>query len=185
MKSFIPFIVIGICIALYYVYMGPTYSTISDLQTQKSGYVAALANIDQLKTHRDAILAQYNSIAPGDIAKLEKVVPDTTNSVDVVSNINAIAAQYGMTIRQVKITQSQTVTRTAVDAAAAPQSPFQTSTVSFSVSGPYPQFILFLKDLESNVHLFDVNSLNIALNQKLSTAGVFDYSVGLDTYSLH
>ncbi len=183
MKSFLPFIVIGICIALYYMYMAPTYADITALSTTKSEYTSALANIALLKSHRDAILAQYSAIDPSNIAKLQEIIPGTSNSVDVVSNINALAAQYGMSIRQVKITEPQTEDRTAVDSTA-PTAPYQTSTITFSTTGPYQQFTLFLHDLESNIRLFDVTSLSIASDQKTPTAQLFDYTVTVNTYSL-
>jgi Tfp pilus assembly protein PilO len=184
MKSFIPFIVIGICIAMYYMYMAPTYADITALSTTKSDYATALSNIALLKSHRDAILAQYSAIDPSDIDKLQKIIPDTSDNVDVVSNINAIAAQYGMTIRQVKITEPQTESRTAVDSSA-PTVPYQTSTISFSVTGQYPQFTMFLHDLESNIRLFDVTGLSIASDQKTAGGQLFDYTITVNAYSLH
>ncbi len=183
MKSFTPFIVIAICIGMYYLYIGPTYADIGLLSAKKAEYTDALANAKQLTERRDAILEQYNAINPGDVIRLKQILPDGTNNVDIVTNINAIASQYGMVVRGVKISAASAESRTAV--AGTPKSPYTTTNIVFTTTGPYQQFTLFLRDLESNVRLFDVVSLSIGPSSKSTNGGVFDYTLGLTAYSLH
>lgn len=166
------------------MYIGPMYGDIQKLTSKKAEYVTAISNINQLKVHRDEILAQYNAIAPSDIARLQKIIPDTSNSVDIVSNISSIAAQYGMSIRQVKINVSQVQPRNAATQTT-PVDPYKQTSISFTITGPYEQFIAFLKFMESNIRLFDVTDLVIGANQKGPSAGVFDYTVSVTAYSLH
>ena len=184
MKSFTPFIIIAVSIVMYYVLISPLYSDVSALQTKKAQYADVLVKSEQLKTRRDALLAQYNAIQPIDIIKLKRIVPDMIDTVDVVTNINSIASQYGMVVRGVKIADSKNQTdQTSTTGGTSGDGAYQTTGITFSVNGTYSQFVSFLRDLESNARLFDVTSLSIAAGDQ-KTAGL-QYTVGLNTYSFH
>ena len=182
MKSFIPFIIIAISIAAYYLYLSPMYADIGVLQAKKAEYTGALAKAKELGVKRDKILAEYNAIPPESILRLKRIIPDNVNNVEIVTNINAIASQYGMSVRGVKIDQQQSQDR-GDGTAKTVQSPFKTLTIGFTVSGSYDQFLKFLKDLESNARLFDVSNLAIKNNSKGKTG--FDFTVEVKAYSLN
>ncbi len=183
MKSFLPFIIIAICIGAYYLYISPAYAEISTLSAKKSEFTDALNKSKEVKQRRDSLLVSYNAISPDDIARLKKIIPESENSALLAENINSIASQYGMVIRSVKIDVLQPQGRDGVVAVAS--GPYQTTTMSFTVKGTYDQFIKFLQDIESNTRLADVVSLSAKGDQKSSGIQTFQYTVQMHTYSLH
>lgn len=183
MKSLMPFLIIAISVGGFYLYVSPTYGEINALRAKKAEYTDALSKAKELRDKRDTILAEYNAIAPTDIVRLKRIVPNVTDNVDVVTNINTIASQYGMTVRGVKITQPPAQDRTVV-ADASKGDPYKTITVAFSITGPYDVFTRFLTDLESNARLFDVSMLSIKTRDDKVGQGMFDYSVEVSAYSL-
>lgn len=181
MKSFIPFIVIGICIGMYFMYISPSYAEMKGLMVKKADYTDALSKADELKEKRKTILAEYESIDPADRERLDRIVPDVTDNVEVVTNINFIASMYGMTVRGIKIAEPQAQDRVII-ADASKANSYKTVKITFSVNGPYAEFMKFLTDLESNSRLFDVTSLSI--KTKDEKIGIFDYTLEVSAYSL-
>ena len=75
MKSFLPFIIIAVCVAMYFMYISPTWAKDQTLMAQKAEYTNVLDKIKELTAERDKAIAEYNSISPEDIDKLNKLIP--------------------------------------------------------------------------------------------------------------
>lgn len=183
MKAFTPIILIAISIATYYMYISPKYADVQKLVAEKARYVDTLKKAGELKTKRDAILADYSAVPPEDIDRLKKIIPDKFDSVLMVRHLDTVASKYGMVIKGVKIAEQKAETR---EQAVAPQSEqYKTISVTFSVKGTYDQFLKFLKDLESGLYLMDVSKLSMKEDIKNASITSFDYGVEIRTYSLH
>lgn len=168
------------------MYIAPLYGEVLALSAEKAQYTDVLAQSVELKTLRDNVQATYNSIPPQNIDQLNKILPDVIDNVGIVTNINAVAAQYGMTVRSVKITAPQSTDRT--DVTTVSTQPYKMTNINFAVKGTYQQFISFLRDLEVNVHLTDVDALSIkspAASATGSSSGIFEYTVDVRAYSLN
>ena len=67
-----PTILIGISIALFFVFANPIYSQINLLQNQISSYDDALNNAKLFKNQRDVLTSKENDITPDNLNKLQK-----------------------------------------------------------------------------------------------------------------
>jgi len=183
MKAITPLILLGIAIASYFVYMKPAYDTIQTLTAKKDQYTNVVEKAKELAVRRDTILSEYNAISPADIDRLKKVIPETFDSVILARYISTIASSHGMIIKSTKITEPQAETR---EVAIAPQDgQYKKMQVTFSVKGPYDQFVKFVKDLESGLYLMDVSSISIRGDVKSTPTSALDYDVELLTYSFN
>jgi Tfp pilus assembly protein PilO len=185
MKNVFSLILIALSFGLLFAYIIPQYDSLSTLNATKANYESALASAHKLSTVRDALLANYNSISDADKANLAKMIPSTFDPVKLVSDISTDAAQYGMSISQVKIgTSAGAAAPSAVTVSPTASSTYQTYQVAFSTTGQYVSFVQFLKDIESSVQLLDLQKLTISSTQA-SKAGpeVLTFNVTLDTYA--
>ncbi|MEI6843410.1 MAG: type 4a pilus biogenesis protein PilO [bacterium] len=183
MKSLIPFLVIIVCIAAYFLYIGPGISDVNVLRAKLSDYINTSNQSTQINKTRDSIQATLNSIPGEDIAKLDKVVPDTMDSVLLVSDLSTIASRYGMVVRSVQIAEPTENTGDRVVVREA-QGPFKVTAVGFTVNGGYDQFIKFLKDLETSARLLDVKTIAIKDSSKTANGTSYDFTLAVNTYSL-
>ncbi len=183
MKAFTPIIIIALCAGAYYVYLSPAYTEIQALTAKRDQYTGVLEKAKEIGAKRDAILTSYNSIAPDDLDRLKKAIPEKFNPVVFAKYVSGSAAKYGMAVKDVKITYLDI--DTGQEVATSAESSYKTMSVGFSVKGTYDQFTKMLKDLESGLYLVDVTSLTLSSDAKTSGASTYNYTVEVHTYSLY
>lgn len=183
MKSLIPFIVIVICVGMYFVYIKPTGDKVKTLSREKNGYNNILSKTKELKQTREDILEVYNSISREDIDRLNKIVPETFSPVLFLNDLTGQISQYGMKVKNFRTSEPKPENRAAMLAQSKGDS-YITTIVNFNVSGPYSEFLKLLNDLESSLRLIDVVGLTVTSNYRSSSINSLDYSLELKTYSL-
>jgi Tfp pilus assembly protein PilO len=175
-KFAVPIILIGIAIAGFFMIINPTYTSISVLNTQVASYNEALNNSKTLEAERDKLTLKYNSIDPNNLAKLQKLLPDNVDNIRLILEIEKIAAPYGMVLKDVKydtITNktdaSTSTTNTIKSTIAEASSGYGTWNLEFSTQGTYSNFLNFVKDLESNLRIVDIVSVDFSSSDSSGT----------------
>ena len=194
-KYIIPIILIGISIALFFGFTDVLYQDISSMKELSSSYNEALGNSKALEAERDKLTAKYNTINPADIAKLEKLIPDSVDNIRLILEIEKTALPYGMTLKDVKYdtllsATADGQTRAVETGAKATTSrlPYGIWDLEFSTEGTYSNFVNFVKDLESNLRIVDVTSIEfsspdvVGLNPNLPQS--YKYQFKIKTYWL-
>lgn len=171
-----PIIFIGISVAVFFVSFNPMYNDIGELRTQAASYDQALGNSKALENERDKLTAKDNSINLDNKIKLQKLLPDNIDNIRLILEIEKIALPYGMTLKDVKYnattedTSSATSGMTgAVQGGGAVQQVKQVKDygvwdLEFSTAGTYNNFLNFTRDLESNLRIVDVSSVQFSSN---------------------
>lgn len=182
MKAFTPITLVLISIGLFYLFTDPHYMKVKTLMEERSQYQTALANIQSIGDLRDSLESSYNNLPQDQVARLEKVIPQNFNVVKVAADLDGMAARHGMSVRNVKVTDAVNDTRATVQAG--PALPYKSSTFSFSVSGTYPNFVAFLRDIEHNLELVDVRSVSLRSSPSAngSISNVFQFDIAVETY---
>lgn len=187
-----PFILIGGAIVGFIALVSPMYDDITSLKAQVSAYNQALDNSKALENERDKLTKKYNSIDPANLDKLEKLLPDSVDNIRLILEIEKIASPYGMVLKEVKYDSiaKETVGDTAVQAG---QSGMELSSrdyglwnLSFSTEGTYANFLNFIRDLESNLRIVDISSIQFSSvdNALLGKGEAYKYSFTIKTYWL-
>ena len=184
MKLFAPVILIAICIGAYFMYIDPMVNQVKALDMKLGEYNRVLQKSKDIKAKREAVQAQYESLSETDTARLSKIIPDKFNQEVFANDINFMVSKYGMKIKDFKVSRSS------------PQNPEQaigevksdtyvTSSVSFTVSGQYDQFLKLLGDVESSLQLLDVSSLSVrsSTGNKLGDDQM-SFTLSMNTYSI-
>jgi Tfp pilus assembly protein PilO len=186
MKNIISLIIIIVSIAAIFLYLMPEYSTLGDLRTTKTSYESALASAKQLQSVRDTLLNSYNAISDTDKANLNKMIPPNFDSVKLVSDISTDAAQYGMSISQVKISNVNAPTNASrPGSSGVATSTYRTIQIAFASTGSYTSLVSFIKDLESSIELLDLEKLTIESSPSVTPGGkeTLGFGVTLNTYA--
>jgi len=193
-KFAVPTILIIAAAAVFFMFTNPTYQDISSLQAQAVSYNEALDNSKSLQAQRDKLTEKYNSIDPTDLAKLQKLLPDNVDNIRLILEIEGIASPYGMVLKDVKYdtTSQQTSTATQNVASKTNNSNYGTWNLQFSTEGSYSNFLNFLKDLEKNLRIVDISSIDFSSDNtgatgagtSTSSSDNYKYTFSIKTYWL-
>lgn len=187
-----PFILIGGAIVGFFALVSPVYDEITTLKAQIGAYNQALDNSKALENERDKLAKKYNSIDPANLDKLEKLLPDSVDNIRLILEIEKIASPYGMVLKEVKY---DTVTKdpTKSTAVAAGDQNVNLNSkdyglwnLAFSTEGTYENFLNFIRDLESNLRIVDIASIQFSSvdNALVGKSDTYKYSFKIKTYWL-
>lgn len=182
-----------VSLAVFFGYINPTYGaltgkaelkerSISELKEEAKRYDDALTKTREIEKKRTGLLEKYNAIPLADRERLEKLLPDHIDSVRLIIDVNNIASQYGMTLRNITLTESDGQSPAASANAIGPQGQRYVAVgLRFGVGGSYDDFRAFLRDLEQSLRVVDVQTLSFGSGKE---ADEYSYSVTLATYKL-
>lgn len=185
-KFVIPAILIGLALALFFIVANPIYLEIKDLRLLSISYNEALDNSKALEAERDKLTAKYNTFDPDYLAKLEKLMPDSVDNIRLILEIEKLALPYGMVLQDVGY---DTTTEKGITGGGGQPGittsrlPYGIWNLSFSTAGTYGNFVNFLKDLENNLRIVDVSSIDFSsegvegLNPSLPQAYKYDFNI--------
>lgn len=193
-----PIILIGIAIAGFFMFVSPYYKSISAFQVQSVQYNEALTNSKSLEAERDKLTLKYNSIDTNNLSRLQKFLPDNVDNIRLILEIEKIASPYGMVLKDVKYDTISQVDTTATGTNPAIRanvkvvnSDYGTWNLEFSTQGTYSNFLNFIKDLESNLRIVDIDSIDFSSNAPTTGAGLsssltdsYKYTFKIKTYWL-
>jgi len=198
MKLFLPISFLTISIVLFIVVVDPFYNQVSTLRTNIASYNLALNNSTDLQKTQDSLIEKYKSIKQEDKDRLSHFLPNTINNIKFILEIEQIANIHNMQIKNIKFQAEETpatenvnkVGSTSTVSSGGPNLPYGTFPIEFTTDADYNTFVLFLKDLELNLRLVDVQSVGFIVPTPTTkpVAGVdpniYSYTLKVQTYWL-
>lgn len=207
-RFILPIILIGIAVTIFFTFTNPIYNSIDGLKATVASYDQALSNSKALEVERDKLTAKSNTISLDSLDKLEKLLPENVDNIRLILEIEKLATPYGMSLKDVKYESTNTDT-SKQDSNVVGRGPVAQGSVvnssnrkdygswdlEFSTTASYNNFISFLKDLENNLRLVDVASIEFSSttttgkqNQKdtevQSSEPMYNYNFKITTYWL-
>jgi len=184
MKNITAILLIILSALIFYMFVGPTYSSIQSRLADKAQYDEALNNSKKILDLRDQLLNKYNGFLPSDRARLEKFLPDQVNNIRLLIEVDSRARQYGLPLKNVNLSSVKSAVSSSPDTQNIDltASPFNTVTLGFTVTGNYDSFLSFVKDLEKSLRVLDVTSIEFTPPAGKPT-DPYDFAVSLNTYS--
>ena len=169
-----PIIFIGISVAVFFVFADPIYNDIKQLRVEAASYNEALSNSKALENARDVLTAKKNSMDPVNLTKLQQLLPDNIDNIRLILEIEKMASPYGMILKNVKYNATDATSPTTPSPAGSIQGggAVQLSSgkdygvwdLEFSTTSTYNNFISFMKDLEKNLRIVDISSIQFSSN---------------------
>jgi len=194
MSNTISIILIAASAGLFFGYVNPTYGgvtgnaersmwSIQELAEERGRYADALEKTREIEQARVGLLEKYNRIPLEHRERIEKLLPDHIDSVRLIIDINTLASQYGMTLKNITLLDAQTgTTRSPTPAIGPREERAKSAGLKFAVSGSYDDFRSFLRDLEQNLRLVDVGVLAFSAQ---TDSPQYEYGITLSTYRLN
>lgn len=180
---------IAASIGVFMVLVRPNYESLQSIRTQIASDRASLETAKKLKASREQLIADYNQIPKADLDGLKTLLPDSVDNIRLIIQIDALATKNGLSVlRNVdyKLAEEKKVATTATPAQQdAAKKPYGEFIITFQTVGQYKNFLAFLSDLEQNLRLVDVTSVDFTSpdnQQQVSNSA--SYKVTLSTYWL-
>ncbi|MES3031755.1 MAG: hypothetical protein V4699_00730 [Patescibacteria group bacterium] len=198
MRFIMPAILIGISVTLFFVITNPLYDDILSQRAQVAAYDEALNNSKALENQRDVLTAKENSIDAENLIKIKKLLPDNIDNIRLILEIGQLAMPYGMTLKGVKYNVPDDKKSSAPKGTGIVQgggAVGQTGNkdygiwdLEFSTSGSYSNFLNFTKNLESNLRIVDISSVDFSSEGSGGSSSLsapsYTYNFKIKTYWL-
>ena len=199
----ISFIIIAVI--LFFTVFDPTYGDVKQLKSEVTAYNIALDNSTELQRIKDSLMDVYKNIKKENKERLEHFLPSTISNIELILEIEKIANLHGLPIKDFKFDSKASQAQDSGNAAGTdnvgviiaeedPENylPYGVFPMEFTVEGRYDTFMLFLKDLEYNLRLVDIKSIDISTSltkdnsgsNETKTNGIYAYSLKIETYWL-
>jgi Tfp pilus assembly protein PilO len=193
-KYILPIILVGVTIGGFFAFTNPYYEDVLLKREQVASYNEALSNSKALEAERDKLTLKYNSFDTEDLSKLHKLLPDNVDNIRLILEIEKIASPYGMVLKDVKydaVNKEDTVVAQEGAAKATKvvsNKEYGTWNLEFSTQGTYSNFVNFVKNLENNLRVVDISSIQFSSNANSglspSLSEVYKYNFKIKTYWL-
>jgi Tfp pilus assembly protein PilO len=194
-RFILPILIIVVALTGFFMFTNPLYKDISALKEKSSSFDEALNNSKALENERDKLTQKYNTIGAENLSKLSKLLPESVDNIRLILEIEKIAGPYGMTLRDVKYDTAEekdpTPDPTTIRSAAARSAPkeYGVWNLEFSTAGSYKNFLSFTRDLESNLRIVDVVSVDFSSENgsslgKEAAPDFYRYNFKIRTYWL-
>lgn len=178
-------------LGIFFGYLNPAYrkqtgsdfvekKSVRELLVERAEYRAALLKTREIELARAGLLEKYNSIPSADREKLERMLPDHSDTVRLVLDINTIAAAHRVTLKNITVVADASGSATRGSAIGPSEKLYETIELAFGIRGSYEDFRLFLEDMEKNLRLLDPVSVSFAAPKE----GAYDIAMTVRTYRL-
>lgn len=195
MKFLLPIFLILLSIGVFVMLIVPKYESVTLLRQEVGAYDNALNNSKALESERDKLVTKYNGIDQGNLDKISKMLPDSIDNIRLILEIEKIASPYGMTLKDVKYedvkkAEGEEAAPLAGATNEAINEEYGVWNLEFSTEGSYNNFINFTKDMEKNLRLVDISSVEFSAAEGSSNSksgnsnDVYKYNFKIKTYWL-
>ena len=169
-RFIMPIILIGLSVAVFIGFSNPFYKDIGELKAQAVSFDNALKNSKALENAQEKLTAKSNAIDPDNLEKLKKLLPENIDNIRLILEIEKIAAPFGMVLKDVKYSPTDTKKDTKDTNVPIVQGGGAISTfkdygvwdLSFSTTGTYNNFLNFTRALENNLRIVDITSVQFS-----------------------
>jgi Tfp pilus assembly protein PilO len=190
MRWLLPLVLIGVALGGFFLITSPIYDDILILQKQSDVYEQALQNSASLQKERDRLTSKFNSFSQEDMTKLEKMLPNSVDNIQLILEMQQEASKRGIIVKNVQFSPEQflnqtattagtssavnnttaaqtktanstgTTNRTGRVASADDNKDYEAFELEFSVEGPYKDFVEFMELMERSLRLIDINTIS-------------------------
>lgn len=170
-------IIIGVGVAVVFLYIQPQLQTIQQKQTEVAQYSDAVAQATEFNRELNSKLNQINSISSLDLERVERFLPQSVDAVAVARDLQSLGRRNGLIVNTITTADDESTGEVnriqdisdefdpMLDEEAVFDRDFsdRLTTVHFKVQvvGTYDDFVAFLTATEANAYPLEVVTLNI------------------------
>ncbi len=188
MSRILPIVFLLISAGLFFGYIHPTITnSIVGTNAQIKNYDAALKAAARFEQKQAELGIELQALPPDGVARLQKFLPDSVDNVQLILDLDGLAARSGIKIDN--FNTSDLVTDNAVafsdekgtrNVSLEPVKAYDSLDLSIAASGSYAQLRAFLQGVESSLRPLDLISFQLTD----SATGVYKYQMTFRLYWL-
>tara|TARA_B100000683_G_C12430718_1_gene531615 strand:- start:324 stop:872 length:549 start_codon:yes stop_codon:yes gene_type:complete len=179
MKGITPVILIALSVGVFYFYINPQYAQLEALQDEHQKYDDALEASTQLAELKDDLIERYNSFDTADLTRIQKFLPEQTDDVRLVLDIDTMARESNIVIEDVDVSDTPETDPVVNVRRMEDNKPYETLYVSFVFNATYQELINFVRNLEMSLRTIDVTKMVVLPNE---TIGGYDVEMTVQGY---
>ena len=163
---------------IFFVKSQPVFNETKNLKEQVAAFDGALANAREIDATKSELIAKYNNIPQEDIDRLNKIIPSQTDAIKFIMEVDDIIKNNGMILRSIDVKNtgdSKTASQPGEKSKL-----FETVSFAMKIAGSYESFFSFLKNMEENLRLTDINS--IKLTPAAAAQNLYEFDVEASAY---
>jgi Tfp pilus assembly protein PilO len=166
-------------LSIGYAFAYPSFGDLNNLLGEKQKYIDSLNMVSNIENKKNELTTKFNEIPSDDKKNIDTILPSSLNFVKLISQIDAVAAKYGISISNVSSKEADSSVGTSIENAG-PSKPYRSSIIGFSFTTSYENFKVFLDDLEKSLRILDIKSARLETKEN----GLYSYNVEFETYWL-
>lgn len=169
-----------LAVALFAAYVNPTWNNdIADTKSAIASSDAALKAALEYLAQEEQLIKQRDAIDPASLQRLNTFLPNAVDNVGLILSLNAISAQYGLSISSIDVSSKTSGAQEKV-AFGVKASPVSSVDMTLTAVGSYVAFQSFLAGVERSVRLLDVQDVSITSTD----SGLYTYNMTIRLYWL-
>ncbi len=179
MKNNSAIVLLLLSVGLFYAFTNTQYQNVRKLYTLSGEYQNVLQNASRIMELKDQLLVKYEALPVAEIERINKVLPDSVDTVRLALDLDGMASRYGIAIKNIQtVTDADKDTNLIVlpEVAGA----YEKATISFGFVSNYENFMRLLADIEKSLRIIDVRSISFQTGE----SSLYDYQISIDTYWL-
>lgn len=184
----LPILLIVVSVVILAMYVHPTYTgDIATLSAEVTGYDAALESAKRFKEKEAQLSGQRSLIPPDQLTRLEAFLPDSVDNVQLILDLNALAARSNVRLSALTVASAPTVESSSDGMTQLPlegQKPYEALQVSVTAQGTYGAFRTFLASAENSLRPLDITELNVSEGGVATIPGSHTYAMTFRIYWL-
>ena len=186
MSKFSPLILIIISVGVFFYFIDPQRLEYTKLSEVKIENEKRLEDVKTLEKEFAVLQEKYKKISNEEKEKLNKVLPETVDNVRLILDINNIADNYGIVIRNINVSggpigeEQENTQNTKRSTTENNNTAYGVISLGFSVVATYDVFKSFMQDLEKSLRVVDITDFSVSTGE----GEFYNYSVKLNTYWL-
>ena len=170
-----PILLLFISIGLFFGFIDPSWSSARKIQSELGKKNEDLANIQVFLQKKEDLLTKERSVPIESTSRLQKMLPDSIDSVRLILDLYNIADQNQIKIKTIDVSQPDG--KAASDGSALS---YGSLPVRITLTASYDDFKIFLRDIERSLMLLDVTNVSLRPQKE----GAYEYSISAKTYWL-
>lgn len=180
----LPVILLLISLGLFFGYVNPVYTQkVLPLQAEIQQYNSTLAAASDFNKKEVQLAADRDAIPAVGIARLETYLPDGVDNVQLILDLNALAAKSGIQLSNFDIKSNQgTISNGSNQLPLEGQNQVVDSIdLNVKAVGTYSGFRTFLEGVEQSLRPMDLVQTSLTY----APSGVYNYEMTFRIYWLH
>lgn len=170
---------------VYLKMVSPAYNQFKEEEIKRQEKEEQIKLLNQYKNKFENLVSRYESLG-SNLEAINSALPITSEPASILASLDAMAKKNGLTIDSLTFKNIEPSSKSASsETSTLVNSPY-TLEITSNLFGSYDSFKNFIKDLETEIRLMDINALKfkpIASTGKVKTpANFFQFELTIDTY---